>query len=331
MKRVRVAVAGAGMVSRHHLVAWSRCAEAEVVGIADPSPGAAASRAQEFSLTAVFDDAAKMLEVTRPDAIDIAASHEAHGTLCDLAAERGVAILCQKPLAPTLDAARTIAAGVGDRVRLMVHENWRHRPYYRQIHDWSSAGAIGQLRHIVLVARSSGLLAGPDGNRPSLVRQPMLAGLDRLMIGEGLVHHLDVMTWLAGGLAMRAACVRHDVPAVRGESAATMLLEDADGRTAIIDGDLAVPGASARIEDRLEIIGTEGSIRLDGETLTLVRSDAARSEIRYDLDDAYQRSYDAAIAHFAHALLHDLPFETPADVHLRVLALVEDAYRLASR
>jgi predicted dehydrogenase len=135
VKRLRVALAGAGMVSRNHVIAWSRCPLAEVVALADPDRGPAQAHAAEFGVGAVFDDAATMLDRARPDALDIAAGHDAHAALCEAAASRGVAILCQKPLAPTLDAARRIVAVVGDRVRLMVHENWRHRPQCRQV--WS--------------------------------------------------------------------------------------------------------------------------------------------------------------------------------------------------
>ena len=328
MAPLRVAIAGAGMVSRHHLIAWSNCPNAQVVGIADPDIARARARAAEFGIPASFAHASAMLETTRPDALDIAASHEAHESLCELAAARGVAILCQKPLAPTLDAAERIAGNVGERVRLMVHENFRHRPWYRQAHAWLAEGAIGKLRHAVFTARGAGLVPDAQGRLPALVRQPMLAGIPRLMIGEVLVHHLDVACWLAGPLTLDAARLRRDVAAVRGESAATLLLHGDDARTVIVDGDIAVPEAPARVDDAMELFGTDGAIRLAGSAVTLSRADDPTRTVRHDSDLAYQQSYDAAIAHFVHALCSDTPFETPADAHLRVLALVEEAYRL---
>ena len=331
MSRLRIAVAGAGMVSQHHLLAWSRCADATVVGLADPDTARADARARAFAVPAVFEDAARMLDSTRPDALDIAAGHDAHAALCALAADRGIAILCQKPLAPTLAAAQAIAESVGGRVRLMVHENWRHRPYYRQTMAWLKAGLVGHPRHLVITARGSGLVARPDGTRASLRRQPMLAELPRLMIGEVLVHHLDVASWLLGDLAVRSASLRRDVPAVRGESAATILLAGPDGATVIVDGDLAATDAPARVDDRMELHGTQGAIRLDDLVLTLLRPGEAPRTLRYDVDDAYQSAYDSAVAHFARALLDDTPFETPPATHLRVLELVEDAYAAATR
>ncbi len=159
MKRLRVAIAGAGMVAAHHVVAWRRAPAVDLVAVADPHADRARAFAERHGIGAAYADADEMLSRHRPDALDVAASHEAHAPLCRAAAARGVAILCQKPLAPTLGGALEIAREVGDRVRLMVHENWRFRPWYRQAGEWLGSGRIGALRHASIVARGSGLLA----------------------------------------------------------------------------------------------------------------------------------------------------------------------------
>jgi predicted dehydrogenase len=143
---LRVALAGAGMVSRHHLIAWSKLAGAKVVAVADPQQEKAAGRASEFAIERVFADVARMLDETRPDAIDIATPVETHAQVARLAAERGIAVLCQKPLAPTLREAEALAAEIGPRVPVMVHENWRFRAPYSRARDWIAAGRIGRVR-----------------------------------------------------------------------------------------------------------------------------------------------------------------------------------------
>ena len=48
---LRIGLLGAGMVSRHHLIAWAAIPDqARVVAIADPSPENAARRATEFGI-----------------------------------------------------------------------------------------------------------------------------------------------------------------------------------------------------------------------------------------------------------------------------------------
>src|SRR5664280_2495972 len=122
-KHLRVGLIGAGM-SRHHLIAWASLAEdARVVAIADPSTENAMQRASEFGIDATFSTADQMLSESELDAVDIAAPRAYHVKLVRLAAKRNLAILCQKPLAPTLSQAEELAAEVKGKTRLMVHEN----------------------------------------------------------------------------------------------------------------------------------------------------------------------------------------------------------------
>jgi predicted dehydrogenase len=73
-----------------------------------------------------------MFEKEKVDVLDIAVATEAHRECARMAAEHGVVILCQKPMAPTLREAEEMVAEIGEKVRFMVHENWRFRPQYRQ-------------------------------------------------------------------------------------------------------------------------------------------------------------------------------------------------------
>jgi predicted dehydrogenase len=122
-----------------------------------------------------------MLGAERLDAIDIAAPRENHASLVRMGVARGLAVLCQKPLAPTLAEAEALVAETRG-ARLMVHENWRFRRYYRDAATWLPAGAIGAVQQCQITLLTSGLLPDPDGNRPALVRQPFLLHEPRLLV-----------------------------------------------------------------------------------------------------------------------------------------------------
>ena len=324
---LRVAIAGAGFASGLHLAGWKRVPNAEVVAICDPAIDKAEARAREFGVASVFGDAEQMLETTRPDAIDIVAPMDVHVRLCMLAASKGVHILCQKPLAPTLAEAQSLARSVEDKVRLMVHENWRFRAHYRQVKRWLEDGALGVPVSSTMQMRSSGLLEDESGVMPQLVRQPFFSELKRLLIGEVLIHHLDVLRWLLGPLRVAAARAGRLCAAVRGEDHAVILLEGRQ-RWALLDSSLVVPGAPPTPSDRLELIGTQGTVLLEGNVLRL---NGKRNEsMTFDLVAGYGDSYAAAIAHFAAALTSDAAFETAPIDNLQTLALVEEAYALAS-
>ena len=321
-------MAGAGFASGLHLAGWKRVANAEVVAICDPCEEKAGARAREFGIGAVYRDAEAMLAAVKPDAIDIVAAMDAHIPLCLLAAAKGVHILCQKPLAPTFDEARELALAISGKVRLMVHENWRFRPQYQTIKRWLDAGDLGTPVSCVMRAHGSGLLKNEQGVRPQLERQPFFKQLERLLIAEVLIHHLDVVRWLLGPLRVTSARTGQVCPDARGEDHAVILLAG-QNRWALVDGSLVALGAPPTLSDRFELVGTKGSVLFADNVLQLK---AARNEsITLDLAAGYNDSYAGAIAHFAAALSSGAEFETDAPDNLQTLALVDDAYALAAR
>jgi len=71
-EKMRVAIAGAGMVTRHHLIAWSRLSEVEVTAICNRKPEKVLSRTREFNIPKAYSNLVEMLEKEKPDALDIA-------------------------------------------------------------------------------------------------------------------------------------------------------------------------------------------------------------------------------------------------------------------
>ena len=326
-QRLRIGMIGAGWVTGYHLPGWAAQSERAVVtAICDPDPEAAGNRAREFGIPRTFADAATMLAAGDLDAVDICAPREVHAEMVRLAAARGLSIICQKPLAPDLASAQALVADIGERVPLMVHENWRFRRWYRQLRDWLDQDRAGEIRQVRLDVLSSGMLAGDDGRRPALVRQPFLAGLSRMLVAEILIHHLDTLRFLLGELSVDNARLWRSCDALRGEDIASIALSRrSDGIPVTVTANLATPGAPALPQDSLRLIGSRATIHLDGARLLL--EGPVRDERIFDADSGYRGSYAAAIAHF----LDRLPsgrFETGAVDNLKTLELVESVYRL---
>ena len=322
---LRIGLAGAGWVTPHHLRAWARLGpRAAVVAIADPDLAAAQARAAEFFVPAAYDSVEAMLHAQTLDAMDVAAPRQAHASICRMAAARGLAILCQKPLAPTFDEAERLVADLGGRVRLMVHENWRFRPHYRQIRAWLEEERIGDVRTVVTSVLSSGFLPDANGLLPALTRQPMLATLDRLLLMEVLIHHVDTLRFLLGPMTLRSAELGRSCPAVRGEDRAALFLTTPSGVAVSLIGDFMAHGHPGEAFDRLAIYGTRGAIRLERDHLW-VESDRSQ-DVQLDLPANYAASYAAAIAHFVDRLADGRPFETGPEDNLDTLRIVEAAY-----
>jgi predicted dehydrogenase len=328
MEAIRVGLAGAGWVSEHHLDAYeSLKPRVRVMAIADPARATAERRAARYGIPAVYSSVEQMLDDAQLDAIDIAAPREFHVPICRMAARQGLAILCQKPLAPTLQEATELVTELGGRARLMVHENWRFRPHYRQMHAWIREGRIGDIRTVLMSVLTSGLLPDASGALPALARQPMIAGLERMLLMELMIHHVDTLRFLLGPLVLGAARLGKSSRDIRGEDRAALLLFGQNDLAVSLVGDFMAHGYPSPQADRLEILGTKGAIFLHEDQLRLVGETEERFKV--DLAANYKASYRSAIAHFLDRLADGGPFETGPEDNLQTLEIVETAYRMS--
>lgn len=324
---IRVGLIGAGMISAHHLAAWSKLTSAQVVAIADPSVERAAAQAARFTIERVYASAEEMIATAALDAVDIAAPVAHHASLCRLSANAGLHILCQKPLAQTADEARRLLTDIAGRVRLMVHENWRFRPTYQTLHRWMTTGRIGEVGEVRLVVSSSGLVPGPNGLAPALERQPFLAELPRLIVFELLTHHFDVLCWLFGDLELQDARLSRTSSLVRGEDGAELTFRAASGAEIRVSASFSVPGAPTFVRDVMVIEGDRSVARIDGGVVSL--SGASELSASWPQDALYQAAFDAAMRTFVDHVTAGSPLPCEPTENLRVLELVERTYQKA--
>jgi predicted dehydrogenase len=323
----RVALLGCGLISLYHLRAWHN-AGIEVAAVCDPDRRRAEARAGEFGVARVYTDAGKMFRDGGFEIADIAASVGAHAPLARMAADHGVHIMLQKPMCGTVAEAEALISDIGDRVRFMVHENYRFRPHYKTVRRWIDEGRIGKIRHISISCRGSGLCPR-EGHQPFLVeRQPYLLGFKRNLVFETMIHHLDILRCLVGPLKVVAACLNRLAEGLPGEDTASILMQGPDGLIATADGCICAPGYPELHGDRLEVIGTRGTIIMELNRVFMVGREASTLE-EVDLLGRYQECFDEAITAFHAGLSSGTPFETDRLDNLETLRLMESVYRAA--
>ena len=321
---LRIAFAGAGVISVFHLTGWAHTPNVEVVAVCDPVLEKAHARANEFGIPRVYADFTEMLERERPDAVDIATPVGTHAALVRIAADHGVHVMCQKPMTPTVAEAEALVRDVGERVRFMVHENFRFRPHYLEARKWIAEGRLGEIRQARLTVRSGGMLS-VAGETPALLRrQPYLQGFPRLIIFELLIHHLDVLRTLLGPLTVSSIQIAKVNPGLAGEDVAVIVLSGKDQLTCVLDGNMSAAGYPAISVDRLEVMGSVGTLLFDTDRLFLVGS--GEPAITYDLQKDYQFCFTRAIGEFVHGLRTGAPFPTDRLENLETLKLMESCY-----
>ncbi len=326
-KKLRIGFAGAGAISQFHLAGWSEVPDAQVVAICDPDEAKARGKAQTFNIPTVYTDFRSMIEREKLDAVDIATPVDTHAPLSRLAADAGLHVCCQKPLTPTVREAEELISYIDDRVRFMVHENYRFRPHYVAMREWLQQGRVGDITQARISVRCQGMIEA-NGVPPFLLnRQPYLKGFKRLLVFEVLIHHLDAMRVLLGPLHVVAAQLDKINPELAGEDAAVVLLKGAAGLSAVLDGNISAPGYGPLPTDRVEIMGTRGTLIFDRDRLFMAGS--AEAPVIFDLAKNYQICFSAAVREFVQGIRTGKPFPTDRLDNLETLKLMEACYLAA--
>ncbi len=324
-----VAISGAGYVVPFHLHAW-RQAGARVIAICDPDLDRARDRASAFGIPHVHANLDAMLGAGGFDVLDIAAPRGVHVEQCLAGLDAGLPILCQKPIAVDLDGAERLLSRLAEGGRLMVHENWRFRPHYRQMAAWLDDGRIGPLHQATITMRTRALLPDADGVRPALQRQPFFASEKRMLVAEVLIHHLDTARRLCGELTVVDAQLRRTQDDLPGETSASVMLRAENGAAVIVSGDMTAPGAPPGAADRAEICGRAGRAVFDGQSLALHGIDGRTETVGFADVDLLQSSFDAAVGHFVTQTIHHRPYETALGDNIETLRLVERIYEISA-
>jgi len=142
---VRVVIAGLGSAAnRAHLPAVNRLGDrAQLVGAADPDEGRLRATSQQIGQLPLFSCAEEMLTQVPADVLLIATEPRAHAHLIQAGLERGLHVVCEKPLAIERREHEALAAACGRRPDLAlvpVHQ-YRYSPPWTSFRRWAGKAA----------------------------------------------------------------------------------------------------------------------------------------------------------------------------------------------
>lgn len=324
MNNLNGVLLGAGFFARFHADAWMRMPGVELVAVADVAPGRAQEFASEFAITRAYESVEAMFNAERPDFVDIATRPDTHLPLTRLAASRGIHVICQKPMSPTMaDNIAMCEACEAAGVRLLIHENWRWQPWYREAKRIIDAGALGTLTHLAFDWRTG------DGNGPEpYAEQPYFREMPRLLIHESLVHILDTFRYLAGEFAVTACRTQRENPVIAGEDWAEIEVSFAKGAKGFIHGDRQTgPMPTPVAMGTMTVEGERGSLRVLPTGEVFLRDERLPFEpptLGYKGD-----SVKATQCHLIECLRSGQPAESEGRDYLIIANRVEDCYRLS--
>ncbi|MGH2627861.1 MAG: Gfo/Idh/MocA family oxidoreductase, partial [Anaerolineales bacterium] len=157
---VKVCVVGAGRAGAVHAMNFRRrVPRARLVAIVDVDEARAAQAAREMDLSeASFPTLAAAIRETRPDAVVITTPTPTHLEVAEEAVRAGLHILCEKPMALTLDECdRMLGAARSARVILQIGFMRRFDPAFAAAMQQIRDGVIGRPLIVRTLTRGPGL------------------------------------------------------------------------------------------------------------------------------------------------------------------------------
>jgi predicted dehydrogenase len=221
MKKLRLAVSGAGLIGRRHADLIHAHGQCELVAIAEPTPAAAEAAAERGA--AVYPSLDLLLAAVRPDGVIVATPNELHVPQALACIAAGVPVLVEKPVADRLDEAlRLVQGAAGSGVPVLVGHHRRHSPVIDAAARVLDSGRLGRL----VAVQASAVFAKPASY--------FTEGPWRALRGGGpilinLVHEVDVLRTLLGEIAEVQAMASSSARGFEVEDTAAVALRFANG------------------------------------------------------------------------------------------------------
>ena len=259
MDRVGFGVIGAGLFGENHALVYSRLPGVELIAVCDQNEARAKEIAERYGARRHETDYQKVLADPKITAVSIATPDFAHAEIALAAAQAGKHILCEKPLATTVEEAQAIVdAAAKAGVTLMVDFHNRANPPFVAAREQVRSGAIGTPAYGY--ARLS---------NTTFVPLEMLSWANRTSALYFLGSHaVDIMRFILDDTVVRVQAVsRSGILRKMGVDAPDFHVAIAEfSRGAVVTFEHAwiLPQSQPMVYDfKVELLGSEGAVYLD--------------------------------------------------------------------
>jgi predicted dehydrogenase len=309
---MRVGIAGTGTMGEVHAAAW-RSTGAELIGCISARSDQAEALASRYQIRTFADYAELLNEV---EIVDVCTPTPLHKPMVLQAAKASKHVICEKPIALTVEDARTMILACKEAgVRFFVGMVVRFFPQYRLAREQVANGQIGNLGVLRL-------------KRVSYVPQKSLDNwyFDRTLSGgmvvDLMIHDFDYSRWLAGEVdrvyARRSKSDRGPAQYVQA------ILRFRSGTIGLVEGGWAYPPGVFRTG--LDLSGTGGLIEWNSDqpapVLTFFPPESHdTAAVGLPVSGLGEDPYTAEIRHAYHAIRTGTDFEVTVEDALEALRI----------
>lgn len=333
--KVGVGIIGSGFVANLHAEAFKSVHNAEVLAVASVMDDQARAFANTHHVPHVFSDFKQMLELDEIELVTIGVPNFLHAEACVAAARAGKHVVCEKPLAVTLeDADRMIEECRTNGVKLMYAEELCFAPKYVRAKTLADEGAIGKL----YMVKQSEKHSGPHAS--------WFWDVD--VSGGGAVldmgcHAFQFFRWVMGNVPVKNVFASMGTYAhgdkTKGEDNAVVLVTFEDGTLCVCETSWAKPGG---MDDRAELYGTGGVVYADllmgsslltysesGYGYAVEKSSSTTGWTFTMFEETWNYGFPQEMQHFTDCVMYDQQPQVTGEDGRAVLEMVYAAYASA--
>jgi predicted dehydrogenase len=317
--KLRFALIGAGAIAQSYVEVFSDFPSGKVVAVADPHKQRARAVAEALHCRA-FDSHVELVDQVACDAAVICTPPAAHVEVGLDLVERGIPVLCEKPLALDLASARKLvntAANAGVPLTMAAK--------FRYVEDAVKAKSIvesGSLGEIVLFDNVFASYA-PMAHRWNA--DPVVSG-GGVLIDHG-THSVDIARYFLGSITEVMAVQAPRVQDVSVEDTAQMLIRSADGVCGTIDLSWSIDMQADRY---VSIYGSQGTINV-GWHQSKFRPAAGPDWIKFGHGYDKIQAMHSQLANFSAAVQGHEELLITAEDAVASVAVIEAAYASLDR
>ena len=194
MRTLGIAIVGTGMIGAVHRRA-ALLAGATVRGVAASSPQRAREVAQSWNVPRAYRDIDEVLADPQVQVVHVCTPNHLHRGMAQAALEAGKHVICEKPLATTLEDAQALAAlAASTGLVATVPFVYRYHPVVREARSRIAQGELGPL-HLIHGSYLQDWLLDPASNNWRVA--PARGGAPRVFADIGS-HWCDLVEWGGG-------------------------------------------------------------------------------------------------------------------------------------
>lgn len=260
MQKIRIGVIGLGRFGEVHCEALSAIPGVELAALATRTEARLQALGARFGVSKLFTDYRAMF--TEVDAVSVVTMWDQHAAPAIDALNAGKHVFIEKPMASSVaDCDRIIQAAQASGRVCMVGHICRFNPRFATAKREIEAGAVGKI--VSIYARR---------NIPAAVSRTVLEKIGPI-IGDG-VHDTDLMLWFTGARVVSAYAQTHSERNLRYPDLGWTTYRFDTGAIGVLENVWFLPETTPyRIDERMEIIGTEGAIYIQDSPASIAVCD----------------------------------------------------------